>query len=171
VQSSQPLSSNDWSLLQRGLLTDSGVCLASANHPRKPVTFVIVLMAAIYDLVVIGGGSGGLACAKTAAELGARVALLDFVKPSPQGSAWGLGGTCVNVGCIPKKIMHMAAMHGTPRSQLVAALQRTLFLISDVYQRTALRMRPAMAGSSPKSVSFLCWCVDAPVFATALLFS
>lgn len=59
-----------------------------------------------YDLVVIGGGSGGLACAKEAARLGRRVACLDFVKPSPMGSTWGLGGTCVNVGCIPKKLMH-----------------------------------------------------------------
>lgn len=46
-----------------------------------------------YDLVVIGGGSGGLACAKEAAALGARVALLDYVKPSPAGTSWGLGGT------------------------------------------------------------------------------
>lgn len=59
-----------------------------------------------YDLVVIGGGSGGLACAKEAAKLGQRVACLDFVKPSLHGSQWGLGGTCVNVGCIPKKLMH-----------------------------------------------------------------
>ena len=59
-----------------------------------------------YDLVVIGGGSGGLACAKEAARLGQRVACLDFVKPSGMGSKWGLGGTCVNVGCIPKKLMH-----------------------------------------------------------------
>ena len=59
-----------------------------------------------YDLVVIGGGSGGLACAKEAAGLGARVALFDYVKPSPQGAKWGLGGTCVNVGCIPKKLCH-----------------------------------------------------------------
>jgi thioredoxin reductase (NADPH) len=44
-----------------------------------------------YDLVVIGGGSGGLAAAKEAAGLGARVACLDFVKPSPAGSTWGLG--------------------------------------------------------------------------------
>lgn len=69
-------------------------------------------MAAPYDLVVIGGGSGGLACSKTAAELGARVAVLDFVKPSPMGTTWGLGGTCVNVGCIPKKLMHQAAILG-----------------------------------------------------------
>lgn len=65
-----------------------------------------------YDLVVIGGGSGGLACAKEAVNLGARVAVFDYVTPSPQGTKWGLGGTCVNVGCIPKKLMHQAALLG-----------------------------------------------------------
>ena len=65
-----------------------------------------------YDLVVIGGGSGGLSCAKEAARLGYNVACLDFVKPSPPGTTWGLGGTCVNVGCIPKKLMHQAALLG-----------------------------------------------------------
>ena len=68
-----------------------------------------------YDLFVIGGGSGGLAAAKKAAGYGARVALADFVKPSPQGTSWGLGGTCVNVGCIPKKLMHFASMVGELR--------------------------------------------------------
>eukprot|EP00594_Rhizosolenia_setigera_P012622 CAMPEP_0178968562 /NCGR_PEP_ID=MMETSP0789-20121207/18340_1 /TAXON_ID=3005 /ORGANISM="Rhizosolenia setigera, Strain CCMP 1694" /LENGTH=628 /DNA_ID=CAMNT_0020654539 /DNA_START=51 /DNA_END=1937 /DNA_ORIENTATION=+ len=63
-----------------------------------------------YDLVVIGGGSGGLATSKEASALGAKVAVLDYVKPSPAGSVWGLGGTCVNVGCIPKKLMHNAAL-------------------------------------------------------------
>ncbi|XP_011826899.1 PREDICTED: thioredoxin reductase 3 isoform X2 [Mandrillus leucophaeus] len=38
--------------------------------------------------------------------------VLDFVVPSPQGTSWGLGGTCVNVGCIPKKLMHQAALLG-----------------------------------------------------------
>lgn len=65
-----------------------------------------------YDLAVIGGGSGGLACAKEAINQGAKVAVLDYVQPSPQGSKWGLGGTCVNVGCIPKKLMHQAALLG-----------------------------------------------------------
>ena len=53
-----------------------------------------------FDLVVIGGGSGGLAGAFRAAAHGARVALLE---PGP------LGGTCVNVGCVPKKAMWLAA--------------------------------------------------------------
>lgn len=65
-----------------------------------------------YDLIVVGGGSGGLACSKEAANLGKKVAVLDFVKPSPPGTTWGLGGTCVNVGCIPKKLMHQAALLG-----------------------------------------------------------
>jgi len=52
-----------------------------------------------YDLVVIGGGSGGLAASKEAVKQGAtKVAVLDFVRPSPAGTVWGLGGTCVNVG-------------------------------------------------------------------------
>ncbi|KAH7648799.1 thioredoxin reductase [Cryptosporidium bovis] len=59
-----------------------------------------------YDLIVIGGGSGGLAAAKEASKLGKKVVLFDYVKPSTQGTKWGLGGTCVNVGCVPKKLMH-----------------------------------------------------------------
>ena len=53
-----------------------------------------------FDLIVIGGGSGGLAGAFRAAEHGARVALLE---------PGALGGTCVNVGCVPKKAMWLAA--------------------------------------------------------------
>ncbi|MBN3325840.1 TRXR3 reductase, partial [Atractosteus spatula] len=66
-----------------------------------------------YDLIVIGGGSGGLACSKEAATLGKKVMVLDYVVPTPKGTTWGLGGTCVNVGCIPKKLMHQAALLGT----------------------------------------------------------
>eukprot|EP00928_Gymnodinium_smaydae_P054552 TRINITY_DN382_c0_g2_i1.p1 TRINITY_DN382_c0_g2~~TRINITY_DN382_c0_g2_i1.p1 ORF type:complete len:483 (-),score=128.36 TRINITY_DN382_c0_g2_i1:197-1645(-) len=64
-----------------------------------------------FDLFVIGGGSGGLAAAKAASDLGANVAVADFVKPSPAGTTWGLGGTCVNVGCIPKKLMHISSLY------------------------------------------------------------
>uniref|UniRef100_A0A183AEW3 thioredoxin-disulfide reductase (NADPH) n=1 Tax=Echinostoma caproni TaxID=27848 RepID=A0A183AEW3_9TREM len=63
-----------------------------------------------YDLAVIGGGSGGLAASKEAAKLGAKTVVFDFVVPTPQDTTWGLGGTCVNVGCIPKKLMHQASL-------------------------------------------------------------
>jgi glutathione reductase (NADPH) len=50
----------------------------------------------VYDFLVIGGGSGGLAAARRAASYGASVALIEYAR---------LGGTCVNVGCVPKKVM------------------------------------------------------------------
>lgn len=53
-----------------------------------------------YDLIVIGGGSGGIATARRAAEFHARVLLIEEKH---------LGGTCVNVGCVPKKVMWNAA--------------------------------------------------------------
>lgn len=42
-----------------------------------------------YDLVVIGGGSGGLSVSKEAVKYGKKVAVCDFVKPSPKGTTWG----------------------------------------------------------------------------------
>ncbi|ODN05269.1 Thioredoxin reductase 1, cytoplasmic [Orchesella cincta] len=65
-----------------------------------------------FDFFVIGGGSGGLAAAIQAAKYGKKVGLADFVTATPSGTSWGLGGTCVNVGCIPKKLMHQAALIG-----------------------------------------------------------
>ncbi|MGF1476739.1 MAG: glutathione-disulfide reductase [Geminicoccaceae bacterium] len=53
-----------------------------------------------FDLFVIGGGSGGVACARRAASHGARVALCESGR---------LGGTCVIRGCVPKKLMHYGA--------------------------------------------------------------
>jgi glutathione reductase (NADPH) len=53
-----------------------------------------------FDLISIGGGSGGLACAQRAAEYGAKAAVIESHR---------LGGTCVNVGCVPKKVMWNAA--------------------------------------------------------------
>ena len=58
---------------------------------------------------MIGGGTGGITAATEARSLGMSVLLFDYVAPSPLGSTWGLGGTCVNVGCIPKKLFHLAA--------------------------------------------------------------
>lgn len=56
-------------------------------------------MAETFDLIVLGGGSGGLATAFRAARHGARVALLE---------PGALGGTCVHVGCVPKKALWFA---------------------------------------------------------------
>lgn len=53
-----------------------------------------------------------MAAAKEAVKSGVKVGLADFVKPSPLGTKWGLGGTCVNVGCIPKKLFHFAGLMG-----------------------------------------------------------
>ncbi|MEJ8847037.1 glutathione-disulfide reductase [Variovorax rhizosphaerae] len=53
-----------------------------------------------FDLFVIGGGSGGVRAARMSAARGARVALAEVAE---------LGGTCVNVGCIPKKLYSYAA--------------------------------------------------------------
>lgn len=53
-----------------------------------------------YDLIAIGAGSGGLSAAERAAEYGAKTAVIESNK---------LGGTCVNVGCVPKKVMWFGA--------------------------------------------------------------
>jgi glutathione reductase (NADPH) len=55
------------------------------------------------DYLVIGGGSGGIASARRAAAFGARVALIESGR---------LGGTCVNVGCVPKKVLFNTASIG-----------------------------------------------------------
>lgn len=66
-----------------------------------------------YDYLVIGGGSGGVASARRAAKYGAKVLLVEakFNK---------LGGTCVNVGCVPKKVMWYAADNAHRIGQLPA---------------------------------------------------
>lgn len=64
-------------------------------------------MTTHFDYLCIGGGSGGIASANRAASYGAKVALIE---------ANELGGTCVNVGCVPKKVM----WHG---AQIADALQ------------------------------------------------
>lgn len=58
-----------------------------------------------YDLFVIGGGSGGIPAARQAAKYGAKVAIAE---------QYALGGTCVNRGCVPKKLM-VYASHFSPK--------------------------------------------------------
>jgi len=57
-------------------------------------------MSRHFDLLTIGGGSGGVAVSNRAAQYGAKCALIERDR---------LGGTCVNVGCVPKKVMWNAA--------------------------------------------------------------
>lgn len=68
----------------------------------------IMIESTHFDYLVLGGGSGGISSANRAAERGAKVALIEKNE---------LGGTCVNVGCVPKKVMWYAAkmFHGLDR--------------------------------------------------------
>jgi len=62
-----------------------------------------------FDLFVIGGGSGGIATARRAAEYGAKVGVAESGR---------LGGTCVNRGCVPKKLMVYASIFPTNLERL-----------------------------------------------------
>ncbi len=75
-----------------------------------------------FDLIVIGAGPGGYVAAIRAAQLGLKVACVDAFK-AKEGGGLALGGTCLNVGCIPSKALldssrqfhnltHMFADHG-----------------------------------------------------------
>lgn len=69
---------------------------------RLSLRFMMSQAVQTYDYLVIGGGSGGLASARRAALLGAKAAVIEHGR---------LGGTCVNVGCVPKKVMFNTAVH------------------------------------------------------------
>lgn len=100
-----------------------------------------------FDVVVIGAGSGGVRAARVAAELGAKVAIVE------QGR---LGGTCVNAGCIPKKLLFYGAARaralrdaagfgfsvegvGFDWATLAAGKDREVARLNEVYGRTLER--------------------------------
>ena len=71
-----------------------------------------------YDIVILGGGSGGYACALRAAELGKRVALIEKDK---------VGGTCLHRGCIPTKaLLHAAEIADQTRESASFGVRTTL---------------------------------------------
>ncbi|KAF6205646.1 hypothetical protein GE061_019819 [Apolygus lucorum] len=63
-----------------------------------------------FDLVVIGGGTSGIAAALEAAKLGKKVALCDSVQPTRHGTTWGLGGSPGGSGSIAKDVFHRASL-------------------------------------------------------------
>src|SRR6478609_5457056 len=74
---------------------------------RKGATRMSADAETTFDVVILGGGSGGYACAFRAAELGLSVALVEKNK---------LGGTCLHVGCIPTKaLLHAAEVADSAR--------------------------------------------------------
>ncbi|CUM68365.1 uncharacterized protein PRCAT00006087001 [Priceomyces carsonii] len=83
----------------REVIKQSTVRLTSIN---RHLSSSMAPISSKYDYLVIGGGSGGVASARRASSYGAKVLLVEanFNK---------LGGTCVNVGCVPKKVMWHAA--------------------------------------------------------------
>src|SRR5229473_1060983 len=71
-----------------------------------------------YDIVILGGGSGGYACALRAAELGKRVALIEKDR---------VGGTCLHRGCIPTKaLLHAAEIADLARDSEAFGIRTTL---------------------------------------------
>src|SRR6266851_8097069 len=105
-----------------------------------------------YDLVVIGAGSAGFSAAITAADLGAQVALI--------GSGT-IGGTCVNIGCVPSKTLIRAAetLHNarvaarfagiTPQAELTdwrGTIRQKNALVSELRQAKYIDLLPAYNG-------------------------
>ena len=103
-----------------------------------------------FDLIVIGGGSGGVRAARMAAEAGRKVALIEESR---------YGGTCVIRGCVPKKLLSYAAHYGEdlhdaagygwqlgsrPRfdwQQLMAAKNKEIDRLESVYRDTLLKSK------------------------------
>jgi len=91
---------------RRGPTLSAAVCTFSAQR-----SLCTAASPQHFDVVVIGGGSGGSAVTKRAAGYGKKVCIIE------RGVHWengrrvgaGVGGTCVNVGCVPKKLMFMSA--------------------------------------------------------------
>lgn len=88
-------------------IADAGYTAKVREAPGGAGPAIIPRSSADFDLLIVGGGSAGFAAAIKGAELGARVALLE---------GGTLGGTCVNVGCVPSKTLIRAAEANHRRS-------------------------------------------------------
>src|SRR6478735_12309219 len=101
----------------------SPIMAAPTKMPRHldsagAATDKMAAMTASYDLVILGAGSGGYACALRAAQLGLTVALVEKDK---------VGGTCLHVGCIPTKaLLHAAEVADAARESERFGVRATL---------------------------------------------
>lgn len=98
----------------------------------------------VYDVVILGGGSGGYACALRSAELGLRVALVEQDK---------LGGTCLHRGCIPTKaLLHAAEVADSAREASRFGVQARL---DGIDMGAVLRYRDSVVGRLHKGLQGL----------------
>ncbi len=95
------------------------------------------MASSAYDIVVLGGGSGGYACALRAAELGKRVALVERDK---------VGGTCLHRGCIPTKaLLHAAEIADQARDSATFGIRAQF----DGYMRARTSFSPPVRSRRP----------------------
>ncbi len=103
-------------------------------------------MSDIYDAVIIGGGPGGYNCAIRAGQLGLKVACIEVRET--------LGGTCLNVGCIPSKaLLHISELYAAARNDFAGMGIKTTGLEADLAQMMAQKA-DAVEGLT-KGVEFL----------------
>ena len=103
-------------------------------------------MADTYDVTVIGGGPGGYVAAIRAAQLGMKVALVE--KRST------LGGTCLNVGCIPSKaLLHSSHLYHEAQHGLADHGIKTSGVKLDL--KAMMEHKNAVVGDTVKGVDFL----------------
>jgi len=118
----------------------------------------------MYDLIVVGGGSGGVRCARISASYGAKVALVEASMKHGPPTYTAIGGTCVNVGCVPKKLLvygshfphdaHLGESYGWSHSgnskhdwkAMIAAKNTEISRLNGAYSRT-LASAPKDGGS------------------------
>ncbi|MFM7777717.1 MAG: FAD-dependent oxidoreductase, partial [Alphaproteobacteria bacterium] len=103
-------------------------------------------MSEAFDVIVIGAGPGGYVCAIRAAQLGLKVACVEKRET--------LGGTCLNVGCIPSKALLQSSEHYEEAQHKLAAHGVTVGSVKLDLARMLAR-KGEVVGANVKGVEFL----------------